>query len=233
MYKIIKRLLDILFSSIALVILSPLFLFLIIIVRFSIGRPAFFKQKRVGRNYKIFTIYKLRTMKDVRDGFGELLPDRERLTKIGKILRKSSLDELPQLINILIGQMSFIGPRPKTIYETLLLKGTPYIARNKLKPGLSGWSVIHGRNNLSNDKMLEYDLEHVKKNSFLLDIKIFFKTFNIVLRRVGITTEGHATFKHLAEYFVEIGDKSTEEVELIRQEAVKIENSKMKKLQIV
>lgn len=232
MYRFIKRALDILFSSIAIIVFLPLILVLMFIIKITMGGPVIFTQKRIGQHNKIFTLYKFRSMKNTKNSNGDLLPDAERITKFGNFLRKSSLDEIPQIFNIFLGHMSFIGPRPKTIYEVLLMEGTSYVQRHKLKPGLSSWSVIHGRNNMSNDKMLQYDLEHVQKNSFSLDVLIFFKTLLLVIMRVGISTEGHATFKHLADFLVEKNIKTKEEVLEIEKNAQKIESSKNKILLI-
>lgn len=182
MYIIIKRLLDILFSTVAIIIFSPLLLILIIIIKINMGGPVFFKQKRVGKYNTIFTLYKFRSMKNTKDNNGVLLPDAKRITKFGNFLRKSSLDEIPQIFNIFLGQMSFIGPRPKMVYHVLLMKDEPYIYRHAIKPGFSSLSVINGRNSIPRDVALSYDLEHVGRFSFLLDVEIFFKTVSVVIK---------------------------------------------------
>lgn len=228
MYRPIKRTLDFVLSLLAIIILSPLLLFIAILVRLKLGGPVLFKQKRVGRYNTIFNLYKFRSMKNANDEKGELLPDEQRLTKFGIFLRRTSLDELPQLFNILFGKMTIIGPRPKTIFETLLMKDTKFVYRAAIKPGLSSWSVIHGRNNMPNDKALMYDFEHVIKFSAWLDTKIFFKTIGLVLRGSGINTDGHATFLHLSDFLIEKKIKTPEEIEKVRQEAIIIEKENMK-----
>lgn len=228
MYRPIKRTLDFLLSFLGILILSPILITLTILVRVNLGAPIIFKQKRVGRYNKIFTLYKFRSMRTIYDENGVLLPDEERMTKFGTFLRRTSLDELPQLFNILFGDMTIIGPRPKQIFETLLMKDTKYVYRMAIKPGLSSWSVIHGRNNLRVDRALTYDFEHVIRYSVLLDIKIFFKTIGVVIKGSGISTEGYATFQPISEFLVLNNIKSKEEVEKIRLEAVAVEKSDIK-----
>lgn len=181
MYKhFTKRLLDIVFSSVGLIVLSPLFAILAILVRVMLGSPVIFKQERPGRDEKIFTLYKFRTMTDRRDAEGKLLPDCERLTKFGRLLRASSLDELPELINIFKGDMSIIGPRP------LLVSYLPYYSerekmRHSVRPGLTGLAQVSGRNYLDWDKRLEKDVEYVEHLSFGMDIKVLKMTVQTVL----------------------------------------------------
>ena len=181
MYKrFIKRLLDIVFSLSMLIILSPLLAVLIVLVRVSIGSPFFFTQERPGYQEKVFKLYKFRTMTDGRDAQGKLLPDRDRLTKVGLFLRKTSLDELPELINILKGEMSFIGPRP------LLKEYRPwYTEREKLRhtvrPGLTGLAQASGRNLVDWDRRFALDVEYVENLTFAMDVKVLKMTVKQVL----------------------------------------------------
>ncbi len=181
MYKrFIKRLLDIVFSLSMLIILSPLLAVLIVLVRVSIGAPFFFTQERPGYQEKVFRLYKFRTMTDARDAQGKLLPDRDRLTKVGLFLRKTSLDELPELINILKGEMSFIGPRP------LLKEYLPwYTEREKLRhtvrPGLTGLAQASGRNLVDWDRRFALDVEYVENLTFAMDVKVLKMTVKQVL----------------------------------------------------
>lgn len=194
--KYIKRLLDILLSLIGIIVLSPILIIVSILVFIFLGSPIIFKQERPGKNEKIFTLYKFRTMNDKKDKQGNLLPDEKRLTKFGKLLRKTSLDELPELFNILFGQMSFIGPRP------LLVKYLPYYTkeehhRHDVLPGLTGWAQVNGRNLLNWDDRFKKDIEYVNNISFLLDLKIFFLTIKTVLIREGINNEKGTTMEFL------------------------------------
>lgn len=189
--RIFKRFIDIFVSFISILILSPIMLIIALLVWIFLGSPIVFTQKRPGKNEKIFKIYKFRTMSNKTDKDGKLLPDSMRLTKFGKILRATSLDELPELFNILKGDMSLVGPRP------LSVKYLPYYTdeekiRHNVRPGLTGLAQIKGRNNLNWDDKLKYDIEYVKNLSFLLDIKIIiltfikiFKTSDVVERGVG------------------------------------------------
>ena len=177
--KYMKRLLDILLSLTILIVLSPLLLVLCILVRSKLGSPIFFKQERPGLHEKIFTMYKFRTMTDKRDAEGNLLPDKDRLTKFGKLLRATSLDELPEFFNILKGDMSFIGPRP------LLVSYLPYYTetealRHTVRPGLTGLAQVSGRNFLDWDRRLAKDVEYVKNLSFAMDVKVLVMTVKAV-----------------------------------------------------
>lgn len=178
--KYIKRILDFTLSFMGIVILSPLLAVLAVLVRCKLGSPILFKQERPGRNEKIFTLCKFRTMTDKRDEAGNLLPDSERLPKFGKILRATSLDELPELFNILKGDMSIIGPRP------LLVSYLPYYTReeslrHKVRPGLTGLAQVSGRNFIDWDKRLAKDVEYVKNLSFAMDMKVLLLTVRTVL----------------------------------------------------
>lgn len=195
MYKrYIKRLLDILISLCGIIILSPVYLVVWILVRVKLGKPALFTQERPGKDEKIFKLYKFRSMTDERDEEGKLLPDEVRLTPFGKKLRSTSLDELPELFNILKGEMSVIGPRPLLI-KYLPLYNETQKHRHDVRPGLTGLAQINGRNAITWEKKFEYDVEYVNQLSFLMDLKIFFGTIKAVLKRDGINSETDATME--------------------------------------
>ena len=176
MYKyFFKRLLDFVLSLLAIIVLSPVLLITAILVRTKLGSPVIFKQERPGKNEKIFTLYKFRTMTDEKDEEGNLLPDEIRLTKFGKLLRSTSLDELPELFNILLGDMSIVGPRP------LLVSYLPYYNeeekhRHDVRPGLTGLAQVSGRNYIAWDDRFKKDVEYVNNQSFLLDVKVIINT---------------------------------------------------------
>lgn len=183
--KYIKRIIDIVLSLTALIILSPILLIVALLVRRKLGSPVLFKQERPGLNEKIFRMYKFRSMSDQKDENGKLLPDEVRLTSFGKKLRSTSLDELPELLNILKGDMSIVGPRPLSVVYL------PYYTeeerlRHTARPGLTGLAQINGRNAISWEQKFEYDVEYVKHVSFLMDLKIVFGTIGKVLHRDGI-----------------------------------------------
>ncbi len=190
----IKRVLDIIISFIALVILSPLFLVIIVAVRKKLGSPAIFKQARPGIHGKIFTMYKFRSMTEERDEAGQLLLDEIRLTSFGKLLRKTSLDELPELFNILKGDMSFVGPRPLLV-RYLDRYTEEQARRHEVKPGLTGWAQVNGRNAISWEEKFKLDVWYVDHWNLWLDLKIFFMTFAKVFRREGISASGEATMQ--------------------------------------
>ena len=190
--KYIKRFLDFILSLIALIILSPVFLIIAILVRIKLGSPVIFKQQRPGKNEKIFTLYKFRTMTDKKDENGNLLPDSERLTKFGKVLRSTSLDELPELINIIKGDMSIIGPRPLLV-EYLPLYSGEQKHRHDVRPGLTGLAQINGRNSLSWEEKFKDDITYINNITFVNDVKIFFKTIIKVFKREGIVQDGNVT----------------------------------------
>lgn len=195
MYKhFIKRLLDIVFSGIGLVILSPLLAVLAVLVRVKLGSPVIFKQERPGRNEKIFTLFKFRTMTDKRDAEGNLLPDCERLTKFGSLLRATSLDELPELWNVLKGDMTLVGPRPLLVSYLPLYNDTER-RRHEVRPGITGYAQVKGRNNISWDKRFALDIYYVDHLSFWLDCKIIFMTFSAVIKRDGIHSETSVTME--------------------------------------
>ena len=193
MYKIFfKPLLDFILSLLGLIISSPLFLIVIIALLFANKGKVFFLQNRPGKNGKIFKIIKFRTMNNKRDAHGNLLPDVERLTKIGKLVRKTSLDEIPQLINVLLGNMSLIGPRP-LLPEYLPLYNDFQKKRHHIKPGITGWAQINGRNAVEWEKKFMFDVWYVENMSFLLDLQIMFLTLKKVLKLEGVNREGEAT----------------------------------------
>ena len=193
-YQIIKRTLD-LFLIISFFQLIIVFSLLISIsLFFEIGYPILFFQKRIGLSGREFKIIKFRTMTNEKDKLGELLPDFKRITRIGKLIRKSSLDELPSLINVLIGNMSIVGPRPFIVkYKNLYSKEQNQ--RHDVKPGITGLAQINGRNNLSWEDKFEWDITYVKNQSFILDIKILLKTFVIVLRKEGVNQNEEITMQ--------------------------------------
>lgn len=184
-----KRPIDFILSLLAIIVLSPVLLVVAILVRTKLGSPVIFSQKRPGLNEKIFTLYKFRTMTDERDKFGELLHDSVRLTKFGKFLRSTSLDELPELFNILKGDMSIVGPRP------LAVEYLPYYTeeeriRHSIKPGLSGLAQINGRNTATWEQRFSFDIEYVKNISFIGDIKIIFQTVLKAIKGADIGERG-------------------------------------------
>ena len=186
MYKnILKPIFDYTFSFLLILILSPLLLLLIILLYFFNQKNVFFFQSRPGKNERVFRIIKFKTMTDEKDQNGNLLPDEKRLTKMGKFVRKTSLDELPQLFNVLKGDMSFIGPRPLLVYYLPCYNETE-LHRHDVKPGISGWAQVNGRNNLSWEERFALDVEYVEKCSFLFDVKIVLITIKKVLMKADI-----------------------------------------------
>ncbi len=193
MYKrVIKRLIDILLSGIGLIVLSPVFLIVAVLVKIKLGSPVLYTQQRPGYKEKIFSIYKFRSMTDERDENGQLLPDEKRITKFGKLLRAMSLDELPQLWNIFKGDMSIIGPRPLLV-SYLDLYTPEQHRRHEVRPGLFGLAVLNGRNAQSWESKFRYDILYVDNLSFKLDMCIFLKCIETVLKREGINEDGSAT----------------------------------------
>ena len=195
MYKTyVKRIFDFTAALIGLLLLSPIFLIVTIGLYFANQGKPFFFQKRPGINGKIFSIIKFKTMNDKRDPQGNLLPDEDRLTPIGAFVRKTSLDEIPQLLNVLKGEMSLIGPRP-LLPQYLSLYSDFQKRRNDVKPGITGWAQVNGRNAISWEKKFELDVWYVDHISFLLDMKIFFLTIKKVVVKEGISQEGEATME--------------------------------------
>lgn len=192
--KYIKRLLDIVLSGAALVILSPMLLITAVLVRIKLGSPVIFTQERPGKDEKVFKLHKFRSMTDARDENGNLLPDKDRLTGFGKKLRSLSIDELPELWDIFRGKMSFVGPRPLLV-KYLPLYNAEQRHRHDVRPGLTGWAQVHGRNLTSWEERFEYDVEYVNNISFALDVKIIIMTIRCVLGREGINADGSATME--------------------------------------
>lgn len=189
-----KRLFDIIGSSIMIVLLSPVLAFLYYKVRQNLGSPVMFCQERPGLNGNIFKMYKFRSMRDAVDMNGEQLPDEERLTAFGKKLRASSLDELPELFNILKGEMSFVGPRPLLV-EYLPLYNNEQARRHDVKPGITGWAQVNGRNTISWDEKFKLDVWYVDNRSFLLDVKILFLTVFKVISKSDINQSKDITME--------------------------------------
>ena len=191
--KYIKRILGFLGALAALILIGWLILIVAVVLHFANkGAGAFFLQERPGKDARIYKVIKFKTMTDERDAEGKLLPDAQRLTKVGKVVRSLSIDELPQLINILKGDMAFIGPRPWRV-EYLPLYSPEQMRRHKVRPGISGWAQVNGRNAISFTKRLEYDVYYVDHLTFWLDVKVFFMTVLKVFKREGISEEGQAT----------------------------------------
>ena len=195
MYKnFIKRILDLILSFLALVILSPLLILTAFLIRIKLGEPVFFKQLRPGKNEKIFGILKFRTMTDAKDENGNLLPDEIRLTRFGQFLRSTSIDELPELLNILNGDMSIVGPRPLLV-QYLERYNEEQKHRHDVKPGLTGLAQVNGRNGITWEEKFHYDLEYVKNITFYGDCKIIFQTVMKVFGREGISSTTSVTME--------------------------------------
>ena len=194
LHLMLKRMMDICGSLIGIIILSPVYLIVAILVHRNLGSPIIFRQKRPGKNGKVFEMLKFRSMLDKTDKNGEVLPDKKRLTSFGMKLRSTSLDELPELFNVLKGDMSLVGPRPLLV-EYLKLYSKEQNKRHNMKPGITGLAQINGRNSISWSKKLKYDVEYVDNFNILLDIKILFITIYKVIKREGISQEGNATME--------------------------------------
>lgn len=192
--KYFKRLFDIVSSVIFLLCFWWLYIIVAILVKKKLGSPVIFKQRRPGLNGKIFTMYKFRSMTDARDKSGKLLSDAERLLKFGKILRATSLDEIPEIINVLKGDMSLVGPRPLLV-EYLSRYSKEQAKRHEVRPGITGWAQVNGRNAISWEEKFKYDVEYVDSCSFLLDIRIIFLTIKKVFVKEGISQEGNVTME--------------------------------------
>ena len=192
--KYIKRILDITLSGAAIIVLSPVMGVTAILVKKKLGSPVIFKQKRPGKDEKIFTMYKFRTMTDARDEKGKLLPDSVRLTTFGKMLRNTSLDELPELFNIFKGDMSVVGPRPLLV-QYLPLYNEKQKRRHEVRPGLSGLAQVNGRNAITWEQKFDYDVEYVKKVSFALDVRIVIKTMIKAFKQEDINADTAVTME--------------------------------------
>lgn len=187
-----KRVVDVVLSALALVILSPMMLIIALVIRLTMGPPVLFRQQRPGLHGRPFTLYKFRTMTEARDEHGNLLPDEQRLTRLGRFLRSTSLDELPELWNVLKGDMSLVGPRP-LLMEYLPLYTPEQARRHEVKPGLTGWAQVNGRNAISWEEKFKLDVWYVDNLSFWLDLKILALTLISVLRCYGVSAPGNAT----------------------------------------
>lgn len=227
--RFFKRPMDIVLSLIALIVLSPIMLIVAILVKIKLGSPVIFKQKRPGLNEKIFTMYKFRTMTDERDENGELLPDSDRLTKFGRVLRSTSLDELPEFFNILKGDMSIVGPRPQLVRDMVYM--TPEQRRRyDIRPGLTGWAQVNGRNAIEWEDKLNYDLEYLEKISFWFDAKIVLITIKKILKMDSISYEGMATAEDFGDYLLKTGKTSQEQYGEGQEKAKELLQEKVKTL---
>lgn len=191
-----QRLLDLVLTLLGLIVLGPVLLVVALLVRKKIGTPVFFHQQRLGKDGQPFAVIKFRTMTDARDADGALLPDDQRMTRVGGLLRRTSLDELPELLNVLRGEMSLVGPRPLFVRYAERYT-SEQMRRHAVRPGLTGWAQVNGRNAIAWEEKFAYDLWYVAHQSFLLDLKIICLTVGQVLRRSGINEVGHAT---MSEY---------------------------------
>lgn len=218
--KYIKRAMDFTLSLLAIICLSWLLAIIAILIRIKLGSPVIFKQPRPGENEKIFNMYKFRTMTDERDEDGNLLPDNIRLTTFGKLLRKTSLDELPELFCILKGDMSIVGPRPQLVRDMVFMTDEQR-KRHSVKPGLSGLAQVSGRNNISWEDKLSYDLKYIENITFLGDIKIIFMSvWKAFVKQADIETDGMATAEDMGDYLLRTG-KINEALYNARQEEAK------------
>ena len=190
----IKNLFDKTLALFLIILFSPIYIVVSLLIFFKMGSPILFRQKRPGYKEKIFGIYKFRTMTNEKDEFGNLLPDNKRLVGIGKFIRSTSLDELPQLFNVLKGEMSFVGPRP-LLEEYLLLYNEKQKRRHDVKPGITGWAQVNGRNAISWEQKFDYDVWYVDNQSFWLDIKILWLTFLKVVKRSDISSSTSSTME--------------------------------------
>lgn len=211
----IKRLLDIILSLSGIIVLSPVMLVTAFLVRVKLGSPVVFRQKRPGKDEKIFEMYKFRSMSDAMDAEGNLLPDEVRLTKFGKKLRATSLDELPELFNILKGDMSVVGPRPLLVRDMVFMSSEQR-RRHTVLPGLTGLAQINGRNNISWEEKLKWDLQYIKHISFREDSSIILKTVKKVLKSDDIASDGMETAEDFGDYLLRMG-KITENEYLKKQ----------------
>lgn len=216
--RYIKRILDVVLSLLAMILLSPILLCIAVLTRICLGAPVLFRQKRPGKNEKIFTMYKFRSMTDATDKNGTLLKDCERLTPFGRFLRSTSLDELPELFNILKGDMSIVGPRPQLVRDMVFMTEQQR-ERHRVRPGLSGLAQVNGRNGISWEKKLEFDLEYIQHITFAGDVRIVLKTICKMLTRQGINTEGMETAEDLGDYLLKSGKIGKEKYEMSQLQA--------------
>ena len=220
--KYLKRVVDILCALAAIIVFSWLYIIVAILVRVKLGSPVLFKQKRPGLGGKIFTLYKFRTMTDEKDENGNFLPDDIRLTKFGKLLRNTSLDELPEAFNILKGDMSVIGPRPQLVRDMVFFSDEQMM-RQSVKPGLSGLAQIKGRNGITWEEKINYDLEYIKNITFLNDCKIIFLTvWTAFVKQDGISQEGMDTAEDFGDYLLRCEKISEEEYKDGQEKALEL-----------
>lgn len=228
----VKSVLDIVVASIALLFLIPLLAIVAILVRIELGSPIIFKQVRPGKKgkdgrEKLFTLYKFRSMTDERDKDGKLMSDKVRLTNFGKLLRKTSLDELPELINILKGDMSIIGPRPLLIRDMVFMTEQQR-ERHNVKPGLSGWAQINGRNSILWEEKLKYDLDYLECISFIFDVKILLLTITKVIKPEDITYGDMVTSEDFGDYLLRTGKIQKKQYEYLQIKSQEIESEIMR-----
>ena len=190
----VKRAIDIVCSGLGLIVLSPILIISAILIRKYLGSPIFFTQDRIGKDGKVFKMIKFRTMLDATDKYGNQLPDEERLTSFGKLLRSTSIDELPELVNVLLGDMSLVGPRPLLV-EYKDLYSTEQWRRHEVRPGITGWAQVNGRNSISWAERFKLDVEYIDNYNLILDIKILFMTVLKVIKKDGISQDGHVTME--------------------------------------
>ena len=207
--RFVKRLLDFFISLIAILELSPVILVVYLMSLIILRGNPIFKQYRPGKNQKVFPLYKFRSMTNKKDKDGNLLPDKDRMTGWGKFLRKSNLDELPQLFNILLGHMSIVGPRPRMVEEVVFLDETQQ-DRFLVRPGITGWAQVNGRNSITFDTVVKFDKEYVENVTLWMDIKIFFKTIGYVFSRKGVNKEGTVSNEFHGDYLLRTGQINQE-----------------------
>ena len=224
--KYLKRPVDILCVLVAITVFSWLYIIVAVLVKIKLGSPILFKQERPGLHGEIFTLYKFRTMTDKKDENGNLLPDGERLTPFGKLLRRTSLDELPEAFNILKGDMSVVGPRPQLVKDMVFFTDEQ-MKRQSVKPGLSGLAQIMGRNGITWEEKINYDLEYIKNITFLGDCKIIFMTvWTAFVRKDGISQEGMDTAEDLGDYLLKSQRITEDEYSKKQEEALKLLSSR-------
>ena len=217
--KYIKRPMDFVLALLAIIVFSWLYLIIALLVRVKLGSPVIFKQPRPGKDEKIFNMYKFRTMTDKKDENGELLPDELRLTKFGKLLRKTSLDELPEALCILKGDMSIVGPRPQLVRDMVFMTEQQR-KRHSVRPGLSGLAQVNGRNNISWEEKIAFDLEYIKKITFLGDAKIVFQTvWKAFIKQEDVDADGFDTAEDMGDYLLRNGVIDQEEYDRKHVEA--------------
>ena len=192
--NVVKRTIDIVCSGLGLIVLSPILLITAVLIRIKLGSPIFFTQDRLGKDGKVFKMIKFRTMLDAVDKWGEPLPDEERMTSFGQLLRSTSIDELPELINVFKGDMSLVGPRPLLV-EYKELYSPEQFRRHEVRPGITGWAQVNGRNTLGWSERFKLDVEYVDNYNLFMDIKILFMTVLKVVKRDGISQDGKATME--------------------------------------